>query len=62
MLGNISDPCPAGKYRFADQTECQVCQENHISSQEGAASCTSCGDGTVANVDKTECGMVEMYN
>ena len=57
---NISDPCPAGNYRSSDQTECQVCQENHVSSKEGAASCTPCEDGQVANNGKTKCGMFNM--
>ena len=33
-----------------------MCEENQVSS-EGAASCTLCGVGTVANDGKTECGM-----
>ena len=57
LIWNIPVLCPAGKYRSGDLTECQVCEENHFSSEEGAASCTACGDGTVANDGKTQCGM-----
>ena len=60
MIWNISVSCPAGKYRSAEQTECQVCQENHVSEQ-GAGSCRACQDGTVANAEKTGCGMNKKF-
>ena len=58
-IWNISDPCPAGKYRSGDYTECQQCDENHISEQ-GAGSCRACQSGTVANDEKTGCGMYHL--
>ena len=56
LARNISDPCPAGKYRSDDQAECQDCKKNHFSS-ERAASCALCEVGHVANDGKTQCGM-----
>ena len=36
-------------------TPCTECEGNTIS-KDAASSCTACGDGTVANVEKTKCG------
>ena len=51
----ISVPCPAGTNRSADQTSCEKCVENTIST-EGADSCTPCDTGFLANRNKTKCG------
>ena len=58
-IWNISDPCPAGKYRSGDQAECQECDGNHYSEQ-GAGSCSACADGKEANDEKTKCGMFNL--
>ena len=51
----FSDPCSAGTYRTLEQTTCESCVGNTISS-EGASFCTSCVGGKVANTQKTVCG------
>ena len=40
-------------------TACKKCGKNEISA-EGASSCSVCGGGTVANGDKTKCGMFDI--
>ena len=52
----FSEPCPAGKYKSADKTTCEVCEEGSVSSTTGATSCTTCDPGQEPNSDKTECG------
>ena len=53
---SISEPCPAGTYRPADQTECVPCAEGTFRTGTGAISCKSCNPGKQANSDKTQCG------
>ena len=52
----ISAPCKAGTYRDSSMSECQPCPPNTIS-VEGAGLCTECPQRSLANTDKTKCGM-----
>ena len=36
--------------------ECEVCPDNHISPEEGAALCTPCEAGKGPNSERTACG------
>ena len=45
--------CPAGSYRISEE-ECESCPEDEYS-EAGAATCTKCPPGTVANENRTEC-------
>ena len=36
--------------------ECEVCPDNHISPEEGAALCTPCEAGKEPNSDQSACG------
>ena len=49
----LEPPCQAGKYKSADMTTCEVCEEGSVSSTTGATSCTACDPGQEANTDKT---------
>ena len=57
----ISEPCSAGAYRPADQTECVPCEEGTVSTETGATSCTSCDPGKQPNSDKTLCGWYLLF-
>ena len=56
IFPKFSDPCPAGQYKSAEKTTCEVCKEGTVSTETGATSCTSCDPGKQANSDKTLCG------
>ena len=52
----FSAKCPAGSYNDGDMNECEVCPDNHISPEEGAALCTPCEAGKGPNSERTACG------
>ena len=51
----ILEACPPGTYRSTDMDICTECGTNTFSAS-GAAECTVCSAGTVANEAHTNCG------
>ena len=54
----ISENCEAGTYRNIDTYLCENCPVNTISTEKNEEECSSCGEGTSSNEEKTECGQL----
>ena len=55
----FSETCEAGTYRNTDTYLCENCPVNTIITEKNEeAACSSCGEGTSSNEEKTECGQL----